>query len=87
MKKSLIAMALMFGAVVFAMPSCGSDDNNDEVTTYNCTCNNANYTANGRGLTADQKTAYEDGCRNSTPSSPSSVKGAQPKLAPSAACN
>jgi hypothetical protein len=30
MKKSLIAMALMFGAVVFVMPSCGSDDKKNE---------------------------------------------------------
>jgi hypothetical protein len=31
MKKSLIAMALMFGAVVFVMPSCGGDDDKKEV--------------------------------------------------------
>lgn len=35
MKKSLIAMALMFGAVVFVMPSCGGDNSTEE--TKKCT--------------------------------------------------
>ncbi|MDR3365708.1 MAG: hypothetical protein LBO71_01900 [Prevotellaceae bacterium] len=36
MKKSLIGMALMFGAVVFVMPSCGGDDKKEE-TKATCT--------------------------------------------------
>jgi hypothetical protein len=37
MKKSLIAMALMFGAVVFVMPSCGGDDDKKETPEKTCT--------------------------------------------------
>ncbi|MDR1417117.1 MAG: hypothetical protein LBJ57_06845 [Prevotellaceae bacterium] len=85
MKKSLIAMALMFGAVIFVMPSCGSDNDDTPAKTYNCTCSNTGYAAKN-GLTETEKTAYEDGCKNYT-ATPASATSASPKEVPTASCN
>ncbi|MDR1342130.1 MAG: hypothetical protein LBK18_02610 [Prevotellaceae bacterium] len=86
MKKSLIAMALMFGAVVFLMPSCGSDDDDAPAKTYECSCSNASYDAKKTGLTEAEKTNYEAGCAASTPAAATSVQNATPKTVPTASC-
>jgi hypothetical protein len=87
MKKSFIAMALMFGAVVFVMSSCGGKKNEDPepAKTYNCTCSNTSFSQAGTGLTEDQKNAYVTACQSSTTAS--SKGGATPKEAPKAECN
>jgi hypothetical protein len=86
MKKSLIAMALMFGAVVFVLPSCNG--NKDEAPkTYTCSCDATSSTIGPKsGLTEAEKNAYIQNCEAET--KPASIKGgATPKQAAQATCN
>ncbi|MDR0415364.1 MAG: hypothetical protein LBH84_08140, partial [Prevotellaceae bacterium] len=76
MKKSLIAMALMCGAVVFVMSSCGDKKKDEPAKTYDCTCSNTAVDAQN-GLSEEQKNAYVTACEQSNAGGSST--GATPK--------
>jgi hypothetical protein len=80
MKKSLIAMALMFGAVMFVMPSCGGDK---EEKKYNCSCPNTSF-ADKTGLSEADKNTYVTDCakQSQTTAGTESAQGAKPKESP-----
>ena len=80
-------MALMFGAVVFVMSSCGGKDNKEEAK-FQCTCSNTSFTTSGTNLAAADTATYLSNCRNSGNSaSGTSVKGgATPKTVITGSC-
>lgn len=80
-------MALMFGAVVFVLPSCGGDKNDDTPKTYTCSCDATSETiATESNLSAEQAEAYKQKCQTAT--KPASTKGgATPKTVAQATCN